>query len=134
MATKKQITEQENLKEGKEYLKKVGVKVGSTVYTSITTVSSSGMSRHMKVLVCHENRIVDITLAVSKLGIGTFNRDKGTIMVGGCGMDMGFNVVYSMGLRLYPEGFELKKGQYGRNGNKSGFDRDGGYALQQIWI
>ena len=47
------------------------------------------------------------------------NDRKGALIVGGCGMDMGFHVVYSLARSLYPE----KPGQ-----------RDGGYSLKHEWL
>lgn len=47
-------------------------------------------------------------------------------------MDMTFEVVYELGHYLYPKGFKLSKGQYGRNGDTSGYDKDGGYALTNV--
>lgn len=60
--------------------------------------------------------------------------DNHAIKCHGCGMDMGFDLVYTLGRCLYPKGFKLPKGKRGRNGDKSGFDNDGGYALNQIWL
>ena|ERR1035437_1828097 len=51
---------------------------------------------------------------------------------GGCGMDMGFHLVYNLGRTLFPEGFKVEG--RGRNGDASGWDKDGGYALKQRWI
>lgn len=54
------------------------------------------------------------------------------VVVGGCGMDMGFSVVYNLGSTLFPKGFKVKG--IGRNGDKSGHDKDGGYALKCTWL
>ena len=62
------------------------------------------------------------------------NDKDGSVIVGGCGMDMGFNIVYSLSRRLWPKGFKLPKGKAGRNGDTSGTDTDGGYALNQRWL
>lgn len=86
------------------------------------------------------------------------------VRVGGCGMDMGFHTVYNIGRVLFPQGFGLKgtkrdnrkarkdvtvrpsskeevaqmvkKGVqfFGRNGDTSGWDNDGGYALICRWL
>jgi hypothetical protein len=122
---------------------KTFLKPGSTVYTVLRKVSSSGMSRHISVLVARKKRayegqpvkpvIRDIGWHVANVTGFTLN-DNHSLKVGGCGMDMGFHVVYSLGRALYPKGFKLRKGQYGRNGDKSGYDTNGGYALNQQWI
>lgn len=106
---------------------------GTMVYTSLKQVSRSRMSRQIDVFVTEGGSIRDITGLVS-IAAGITQGKHGHLVVGGCGMDMGFHVVYSLGRALYPEGFKLAANQYGRNGDKSGFDRDGGYALKQSWI
>jgi len=61
------------------------------------------------------------------------NRGKsGGIKIGGCGMDMGFELVYCLGRKLFPDGFKVKG--IGRNGDTSGWDKDGGYALKYNWL
>jgi hypothetical protein len=60
------------------------------------------------------------------------DRDREGLKVSGCGMDMGFAVVHELGRALFPEGFKVEG--VGRNGDTSGWDRDGGYALKHRWI
>jgi hypothetical protein len=76
------------------------VKPGDTVYTVLKHVSASGMSRDIDVFVFH---VVDGKIQKSWLsnlmagaGIATFNRNRECLRVGGCGMDMGFHVVYTL--------------------------------------
>ena len=68
---------------------------------------------------------------------------------------MGFEVVYNLGRQLFPKGFGTvsyggicpqtkeeaerlvatgKTSFCGRNGDKSGWDNDGGYALKHRWL
>lgn len=54
---------------------------------------------------------------------------RGGVSMGGCGMDMGFALVYSLGSALWPNGTRQPHGT--RNGQP---DRDGGYALKQEWL
>lgn len=111
------------------------LKPGSTVYTVLRKVSSSGMSRQISCLISSEKgKIEDISYLVASAIDCKRNPDNGALKIGGCGMDMGFHVVYSLGRVLFPKGFKLAPGQYGRNGDKSGFDTNGGYALNQQWI
>ena len=51
------------------------------------------------------------------------------VVVQGCGMDMGFDLVYSLGYAIWPKGTPKPHGK--RNGEP---DRDGGYALKHSWI
>lgn len=107
---------------------------GTEVNTILRRVSASGMTRHISLVVVHKGQIIDITYWAGRvLGL---RRDSttGGLVVGGCGMDMGFYVVYSLSRRLYPKGFKLPKGKRGRNGDESGFDDDGGYALEHRWL
>jgi hypothetical protein len=92
--------------------------VRPTAYTILKGVSASGMSRTMKVVTYHEGQVLDITWYVARAGIGTLTERNGqrVLRVGGCGMDMGFHVVYSLSVALY------------------GSANDGGYNLRQEWL
>jgi hypothetical protein len=92
--------------------------VRPTAYTILKSVSASGMSRTMKVVTYHEGQVIDITWYVARAGIGTLTERNGqrVLRVGGCGMDMGFHVVYSLSVALY------------------GSANDGGYNLRQEWL
>jgi hypothetical protein len=117
-----------------KYLKKLFAR-NTRVYTSIKRVSSSGMSRHIKVMVARKDRIIDITWHVGHITGYNLNKDTWALVVGGCGMDMGFHLIYSLSCALYPKGYKLPKNQkYGRNGDTSGYDKDGGYRLKQEWL
>lgn len=90
---------------------------------------------------------------------GQYVQDAG-IVIGGAGMDMGFSLVYDLSRYLFPDGFGepcskcgFRKADeigsnvvygpgeckglhkyHGRNGDPSGWDNDGGYALNQRWL
>lgn len=106
------------------------LKPNDIVYTDVKSVSSSGMSRQIACYVAYhvdgdKPRIKDITWFVSKvcdLKIGS----KGGLVVGGCGMDMAFSVVYNLGRTLWPNGTPEPHGR--RNGEP---DSCGGYALKK---
>ena len=89
-----------------------------TAYTILKSVSASGMSRTMKVVTSHEGQVIDLTWYVAKIGIGTLTEKNGqrVLRVGGCGMDMGFHIVYSLSCALY------------------GSANDGGYTLSHLWL
>jgi hypothetical protein len=119
------------------------LKPGQTIYITLCEVSSSGMSRTMDLFVIDKRKDQDsgkmfhyprnITHYIAD-ALDYPYTDRQTIRVGGCGMDMGFHVVYSLGRALYPNGFKLAKNQFGRNGDQSGFDKDGGYAFKHSWM
>lgn len=106
------------------------VKPNDTIYTDIKSVSSSGMSRQITCYITYLNdvgqpRIKEITWLVSKacdLKVGS----KGSLLVGGCGMDMASSVVYNLGRTLWPTGTPEPHGR--RNGEP---DSCGGYALKK---
>ena len=63
------------------------------------------------------------------------------IKVGGCGMDVGFEVVYNLGRVLYPNGVECCGKTCCSNDHMNGnrnyephLHRDGGYAFNQEWL
>lgn len=137
---------------------------GDKVYTILRHVSRSGMQRRISLIFAHaQGEIEDITWEAARaLGDpvkqGSRYVQDGGMVVNGCGMDMGFHVVYQLSGVLFPNGFgvvgttktglkitpaskkaaadAVKLGTkfYGRNCDKSGWDTDGGYALKQEWL
>lgn len=85
------------------------IKPGDTVYTILDHVSRSGMSRQIRVVLldCEDGKAIDRhpNWAIGKaLGLshGKRNgRELNSLTVGGCGMDMGFHLVYSLSSVLY---------------------------------
>lgn len=116
-------------------LKKL-LKPGDTVFTVLRHRSSSGMSRDIDFFIIRKGEPYWLSYHVGKvLGL---KRSKGRdgLKVGGCGMDMGFHVVYELSRALFPKGFvPAKAGRGGRNGSDPNeIDTDGGYALNQRWL
>ena len=98
---------------------------GDTVYCILRNVSRSGMSRQIDFYIDGMRCISD---DVANL-LDYPTTDRGALKVGGCGMDMGFSVVYSLGLELWPDGTKTPHGT--RNGEP---DSNGGYALKHVWL
>ena len=77
------------------------IKPGDTVHTIVDHVSRSGMSRDIRVVLLkdgealHPNHSVSVVLGYPRAAKGDGMR------VGGCGMDMGFHVVHSLGYALF---------------------------------
>ena len=93
------------------------------------------MSRDISVVLHGKDGPQDITRLVAEaLDSKVKDRYFNAIRRQGCGMDMGFDLIYNLGRVLYPQGFDLVPGQRGRNGDTSGHDDDGGYALNQRWL
>lgn len=81
------------------------IKPGDTVHTVLDSVSRSGMSRTIRLLLIQCQNGEAITLhpnynAARVLGYSQAKRGDGLI-VGGCGMDMGFHLVHSLGYALF---------------------------------
>lgn len=136
------------------------IEPGDTIYTVLRRVSRSGMQREISLHGVGGYLVWYTGMAARALGerIGK----RGGIIVGGCGMDMGFQLVYNLGRVLYPDGFGcIGEGKDGRGGcpsnDHSNGDRDytphpekdateleralhphwhhdGGYALRQRWL
>jgi hypothetical protein len=106
-------------------LKKI-LKPGDTVYTILRHVSRSGMMRHISLIAGKDSH--DITYLAAKAMNDKIAKDGG-IKTPGCGMDMGFHLVYNLGYTLWPKGTPKPHGT--RNGEP---DSDGGYALNQRWL
>lgn len=131
---------------------------GDKVHCILRHVSSSGMARVIQFvkMVDGNPRYLGRSIAIA-LGM-SYDMKREGIKVEGCGMDMGFQVVYHAGRVLFPDGFGVEgtrngaalaraetRGHakllvnhgwkfYGRNGDSSGWDNDGGYALQSVWL
>ena len=122
-----------------DQLKKI-IKPGDRIYTMLRHVSRSGMMRHISVFIKDDDGINNITWAVAR-ALEYKRADNGGLKIGGCGMDMGFSVVYELSHCLYSEGFTCIGEGCPSNDHFNG-DRDctphkhndGGYALKQSWL
>lgn len=120
-----------------------GLRPGATVYTILRHVSSSGMTRAISAVLVRESQILDISYPLAQLVGSKVNERHGGITRGGCGMDMGFDLVYSLSAALWPDGFDCTGDRCPSNDHSNG-DRDytpghvthraGGYALNQRWL
>ena len=109
-------------------IKKI-VKPGDTVHCFLRHVSSSGMSRRISFYVVKKNKLIGLDWYINR--ILDYSRDSNNegLKVSGCGMDMGFSVVYNLGSALWPNGTPKAHGT--RNGEP---DKNGGYALKHSWV
>ena len=92
--TKKQETQQ-SINTLKELLNE-----GDTIYTSLTQVSSSGMSRHIKPFIIKNDQPLCLTWSVCKALGYSYKEKTHSVGVSGCGMDMGFHLVDVLGRTL----------------------------------
>ena len=104
------------------------IKPGQKIYCTLRHVSGSGMQRRISLHTVYKGELIPLDHTASIL-TGRTMSDKGGIVCNGCGMDMGFDLVYSLGYAIWPKGTPKAHGT--RNGEP---DRDGGYALKHSWI
>jgi len=105
-----------------------------TIYTVLRHVSSSGMLRVIDIYAMRQGDMVWLTPIVETLTGYKRDKKRDGLRVGGCGMDMGFKVVYDFSWAVFPTGFRYRKGEYHRNNSPSPRDNNGGYALKQKWL
>ena len=105
------------------------LKPGDTVYTVLTHVPASGMSRSIQLKIVQDGDICDISYHAARALGAKIDAKHDGIKIGGCGMDMGFALVNALGRMLWPSGTPEPHGT--RNGEP---DSEGGYALKQEWI
>lgn len=115
-----------------------------TIYCVLRHVSRSGMSRSISLFVAgKDERILDITYWVSRVLDNSIDHNHGGIKIGGCGMDMGFALVYNLGRKMYPGGWDTiaacgtkedgKTPKYWRN-KPMAHETDGGFAYKSQWL
>jgi hypothetical protein len=133
--------------------------VAETVYTTLEHVSRSGMMRYINAFVMRDNEPRGILGVLCEKHKNEFleyapratyaSRHEGFKMQG-CGMDMGFQLVYSLASMVFRDGFPCTR----NDGSKSGrrcpasdhtngnhdfskhmhTNSSGGYALRQSWL
>lgn len=87
---------------------RTNVPEGSTVFTILRHVSSSGMTRHIGLVVIKGNDVIyHPNHSASTILRLRQNKDKDGVIVGGCGMDMGFHLVYELASAVYGDGYKL---------------------------
>jgi hypothetical protein len=101
---------------------------GQTVYCILRHCSASGMTRRISLAIIDGTKLRTIDhLAADAMG-AKLHKSEG-IIANGCGMDMGFHLVYNLGRALWPDGTPTPHST--RNGEP---DSDGGYALKSSWV
>ena len=82
------------------------LKPGDTVYTILRHVSRSGMMRHIDLYKMTETGPQYLSGLAHVAGVGSGRTKDGALKAGGCGMDMGFALVYELSSILYRDGFD----------------------------
>lgn len=119
-------------------LNTVKLKPGETIFTILRGVSKSGMYRTVDVYCFRENEPLLLSHSVSKAIGFTYDNRKNAVGVSGCGMDVGFEIVYNLGRVLFKDGFDCagEKCQSNDHFNheKNDHHKDGGYAFRHRWM
>ena len=126
----------EQIEEARQFLSE-NLKPGDTVQTILRHVSRSGMMRAISPIVGGR----DVSWYVARLLGESQNKNHEGVTMTGCGMDMGFQLIYCLSSILFKDGFECIGKGCPSNDHANG-DRDytphqhksGGYALRQTWL
>lgn len=117
--TVKKLTKKEIKAQQLEQLKNEAIelleKANNTIHTDLLHVSKSGMTRRIDCFVIVDGEIININHLIAEID-GKKIDSKGGIRVQGCGMDMGFSLVYNLSCRLF------------------GHENRGGYKISQRWM
>ena len=113
----KTISKQE-IEEQKERVKIWLEKSGYKVYTILRHVSASGMYRVISPVIFADGRVLHISYATAIITGYKYSEKyhHAAIGISGCGMDMGFDLVYNLSSALY------------------GHEERGAYKINQEWI
>jgi hypothetical protein len=115
---------------------------GSMVTYVLRSVSRSGMTRHIDFYYFGNDGSRRWLSRMIADACGYRQADDGSIVARGCGMDIGFSVVYNLASELYPDGFMCTGNEVdspcGRCPSNDHFNGDckytqhldGGYALR----
>lgn len=125
--TKEEITQFE------KGLKERIIKGNLKVYCILRHVSRSGMSRNIDFYTIIDNEIYYLTYWIGVVLDYPISNKSGLsdngLVVGGCGMDMGFSVVYNLSRKLFKDDDEFKEVQ-----KETGYTKDAGYKIKYQWI
>lgn len=107
------------------------LKPGDTVHTILDHVSRSGMSRDIRVVILRDGEALHPNHSVAKaLGYSRASHGDG-MRVGGCGMDMGFHIVHSLGYALFGQEAEHGTGKDANALRKAIYEANKHYWHQQ---
>lgn len=81
------------------------IKPGDTIYTVLRHVSRSGMQREIDLRKVGEDGEIMWLSGMAARAMGDRLGKRDGIVVGGCGMDMGFHLVYNLSRVLFKGGF-----------------------------
>lgn len=116
---------------------------GDVVHTILRHVTPSGMRRSIEVVIVGDEHPMYLTYHVARVLGERVDERNGGVMVSGAGMDMGFELVYRLSWRLWPQGFQCvgtgcpsndhRNPPYPKDDGEMWHDEPG-YALVQRWL
>ena len=115
-------------------LRNCGIRPGATIFCKLEHVSRSGMFRRISFYTIKKGELLRLNYPISILTGYKMDRSAEGLRVSGCGMDMGFVVVYNLGRRMFPKGGSLKHSPRARQERERGRETNGGYLLRHHWI
>lgn len=132
----------EEVKHAREFLvERLGIKPGDTIQTIVRHVSKSGMSRDISAYYAKGGDVFNISYHAAVLMGSPMAKSREAVKMGGCGMDMGFALVYDLAYYLFKDGFDCIGGTCPSNDHSNGdldytphHHKGGGYALRQRWM
>jgi len=121
--------------EVKKTLRELFRKGNYTAYTILRHVSSSGMFRVIDVYTIIDNQPIFLSGYIAELGQYKRDKKRDGLRTSGCGMDMGFDMVYTTSRQLWNTKEEAQSENIviGRNGDTQP-ETDGGYLIKQRWL
>jgi hypothetical protein len=84
---------------------------GTTVHTILRHVTRSGMTREISPVTIGADGSVRYWTYAAAAVMGSKVGTHGGVKMSGCGMDMGFALVYDLSRTLYPQGFDCTGSQ-----------------------
>ena len=104
------------------------VKPGDTIYTVLRHCSRSGMSRVIDLKKINGEEVLKLGWNTAKAIGLPYDCEREGVKAGGCGMDMGFHLVYELGATLFPGGFACIGESCPSNDHTNGMPRTHTYA------
>lgn len=85
------------------------IQPGDTIYCVLAHCSDSGMRRVIRFCkITNRQQVWDLSWNIARALECGYNDRYSGVVVNGCGMDMGFHVVYSLSDWLFADGYQLK--------------------------
>lgn len=119
------------------------VEPGDTIDCILRHVSKSGMMRRISFVKIKDGESISLDYLIARACDYKRNLNHEGLTVRGCGMDMGFSVVYDLSSTLYADGFTCigKRKKCPSNDHSNGDQnyrkhnhKSGGYALRHRWL